>query len=164
MSVNKKIMNNIEDDAKLLETVTNEIVSKYTKELDEYTEGIKGVLDTGTQEITNIDLNKILMRLCSYAYFIGTKQELLALRTDIAQALFDERYNQSLLEQEGTVAVKQSLARNATKEENIVNIIYERAYKIMKNKYNSINTFIDSIKKIQTVRLKEMELGLKING
>ena len=163
MIVNEVTKATIESDSQILENIVNEIVNSYTKELDEYVNKIKSVLDDDTDGLTEHDLNQIMIKLCSYMYFIGSKQELLGIRADISDALRDEKYNLAFMSATGTVASKESQALNAIKEEEVIKVIYDRAYKIMKNKYAAVDKWIDAIKKILSMRIKLLEIGIKGN-
>ena len=163
MKLNEAIKTQVESDSLVLEQIVNDIVSSYTKELDDYVDKIKAVLDDNTDELTEQDLNQIMIKLCSYMYFISSKQELLGIKADIAEALRDEKYNTAFMNATGTVASKESQALSAIKEEDVIKIVYERAYKILKNKYNAIDKWIDAIKKILTMRIQLMNLGVKSN-
>lgn len=163
MKLNETIKTQVESDSLVLEQIVNDIVSSYTKELDDYVDKIKAVLDDNTDELTEQDLNQIMIKLCSYMYFISSKQELLGIKADIAEALRDEKYNTAFMNATGTVASKESQALSAIKEEDVIKIVYERAYKILKNKYNAIDKWIDAIKKILTMRIQLMNLGVKSN-
>ena len=161
MVVNEVTKATIEADSQTLENIVNDIVNSYTKELDEYVNKIKSVLDDDTDGLTEHDLNQIMIKLCSYMYFIGSKQELLGIRADISDALRDEKYNLAFMSATGTVASKESQALNAIKEEEVIKVIYNRAYKIMKNKYAAVDKWIDAIKKILSMRIKLMEVGVR---
>ena len=163
MVVNEVTKATIEADSQTLENIVNDIVKSYTKELDEYVNKIKSVLDDDTDGLTEHDLNQIMIKLCSYMYFIGSKQELLGIRADISDALRDEKYNLAFMSATGTVASKESQALNAIKEEEVIKVIYDRAYKIMKNKYAAVDKWIDAIKKILSMRIKLLEIGVKGN-
>lgn len=163
MIVNEVTKATIEADSQTLENIVNDIVKSYTKELDEYVNKIKSVLDDDTDGLTEHDLNQIMIKLCSYMYFIGSKQELLGIRADISDALRDEKYNLAFMSATGTVASKESQALNAIKEEEVIKVIYDRAYKIMKNKYAAVDKWIDAIKKILSMRIKLLEIGVKGN-
>lgn len=163
MVVNEVTKATIEADSQVLENIVNDIVNSYTKELDEYVNKIKSVLDDDTDGLTEHDLNQIMIKLCSYMYFIGSKQELLGIRADISDALRDEKYNLAFMSATGTVASKESQALNAIKEEEVIKVIYDRAYKIMKNKYAAVDKWIDAIKKILSMRIKLLEVGIRNN-
>ena len=44
------------------------------------------------------------------------------------------------------------------KEEELVNIIFDRAYKILKNRYSSAERLNDTLRKIISSKISEMEL------
>ena len=102
-----------------------------------------------------------MINLSTYLYFIGSKQELMGIRQDISEALHSERYNIAFSQATGTISDKNCQAESATKEEAIIKLIYSRVYKTMKNKYDSTEKILDSVKKITTLRIKEYELGVK---
>lgn len=108
------------------------------------------------------ELNRIMIKLCSYAYFIVTKQELMGIRQDISEAIRAERYNEVYMNiSVGTIAKKTAEAESSVKEEAVIALIYNRVYKIMKGKYESVNRLIDVVKKIVSSRIQSMQLGLK---
>ena len=71
--------------------------------------------------------------------------------------LHKEVYNNNFLDSVGTIAKKQSLAEEMAKEEAVVSIVYNKAYKILKNKRDSIDKYSDAVKKI--IHSKITELG-----
>lgn len=160
MKVNNDILNRVENNSLEIEKIVMDIVCSYTQKLDDYMLKIQNVLESD-EELTEDDLNRIMIKLCSYMYFMGTKQELLGIRQSISEAIRDEKYNLAFLESTGTVAAKESQAENIVREEQLVEIIYNRAYKIMKNKYDATDKWIDSIKKILTLRNTALQLGIK---
>ena len=120
---------------------------------------IKTVLEMDSDDLTMDELNRIMIRLCSYAYFIVSKQELMGIRQDISEAIRAERYNEAYMNlTTGTVAKKTAEASEAVKEEAVVALVYSRAYKIMKGKYESVNRLIDAVKKIVSARIQTMQL------
>ena len=161
MKINKEIQERVEQNSFAVEEMVNQIVDKYTSELDRYVNKIKNVLESG-EELELNDLNQIMIRLCSYAYFLSSKQELIGIRKDISESIKDEKYNQVYMNLSvGTVANKTAKAEEESKEEAIVGLIYDRAYKIMKNKYDSTVRLVDATKKIISSRISVAELGLK---
>nr|DAT40266.1 MAG TPA: hypothetical protein [Caudoviricetes sp.] len=154
-NINK--MQVVEEESTQIETIVNEIVNSVTKEIDDYIENIKHELDG--DDLTISELNLILMRLCSFSYYLASKQEMVGIRQDISSTIEKERFNLHFINSTGTVASKTSQAEEKTKEERVISIVWEKSYKILKNKYDSINRYIDSIKKIITTKVKEMELS-----
>lgn len=128
--------------------------------MDEYIEHIKKVLDTGVDDLSIEDLNRILIKITTYSYFLGTRQEYLGIRHDIADMVHMEKYNMTYIDTtSGTVANKTAKAEEASKDEKVISIVYDRAYKILKLKNDAAIRMIDSIKKIVSSRLTEMQLA-----
>ena len=146
-----------------IEKIVQEVVNKYTDDLDEYMTKIKNVLEDSSDELTSQDLNQILIRLVSYSYFLGTKLEIAGIRADVSEAVRVEKYNETYLNaSNGTVAYKQSKAEESAKEEKVVALVYSRVYKILKAKCSSCEKLAEAIKKVISVRIAEMGLGTKV--
>ena len=148
-------MQKIDMDSKTIETIVKQIVDKEIGFIDEYINDIKKALDE--EDLSIEELNRILIRLCTFSYHISERQEMLGVRSDIADMLHKEVYNNNFLDSVGTIAKKQSLAEESAKEEAVVSIIYNKAYKILKNKRDSIDKYSDAVKKI--IHSKITELG-----
>lgn len=157
LSYNKDKQYMIEQDAKSIDAMVNQIVEDSTKEVDEYIENIKRELDVA--ELSISELNLILMKLCSYYYYLAKEQELVGVRQDIATIYEKEKYNLHFMGAVGTVASKTSQAEEKTKEERVIALVWEKSYKILKNKSVAISSYIDSVKKIITGKIKEMEMS-----
>lgn len=164
MLINKILQDKVEDNSLELEDIVNSIVSKYTDKLDEYMSKIHSVLTDDGDELTEADMAKILITLNSYAYFIGAKAEISALRADVSEMVYSERYNLELLASSGTVAARSSIAASKSQEEEVIKIIYGRVYKILKNKLDATIRMSDGVKKIISLRVKAMELAGRSNA
>lgn len=155
MKVDNNILDKIERDSKYIENIVREISNKEIGFIDDYIEKIKISLDE--EDLSINELNTILIRLCSFYYFLVDKQESASIKGDIASMVRDEKYNSSFLESQGTIAKKQALAESNSMEENIVSKIYNSVYKTLKYKRESVSTLIDAIKKV--ISSKVIELG-----
>lgn len=128
--------------------------------MDEYIEHIRKVLDTEVSDLSIEDLNRILIKITTYSYFLVAKQEFLGIRHDIAALVYSEKFNLSYMgATTGTVASKTAKAEESAKDEKVVSVIYDRAYKILKMKSDAAIRMIDSIKKIVSSRLQEISLA-----
>lgn len=87
MQINNDIILNVESDSNELDKIIKDIVDKYAKELDEYMAKIKMVLTNPDDNLTDNELNKIMITLCSYAYFLSTEVETVGVRQDISDAI-----------------------------------------------------------------------------
>lgn len=156
LSYNKDKQFQIEQDSKTIESMVNQIVENSTKEIDEYIENIKRELDVADLSIS--ELNRILIKLSMYYYYLAREQEMVGIRQDIAAIYEKEKYNLHFMGAVGTVASKTSQAEEKTKEERVIALVWEKSYKILKNKYTSLGVFVDAVKKIITTKIKELEL------
>jgi len=153
-----KIQENIESNAGALDTIVNDIIAPYCRDLDKYVWFIKECLKDGENPPTNEELDDFCMNLSTYIYFAGGTCEYLGIRDDIAKAVYKEMYHTARASQSsGTVADKDSLAELASQEEFIVSAAYNRAYKIMKSKVDNAQELLSSCKKVLTRRISEFE-------
>lgn len=154
-----KIQENIESNAGALDTIVNDIIAPYCRDLDKYVGFIKECLKDGENPPTNEELDDFCMNLSTYIYFAGGTCEYLGIRDDIAKAVYKEMYHTARASQDkGTVADKDSLAELASQEEFIVSAAYNRAYKIMKSKVENAQELLASVKKVLSRRIQEAEL------
>ena len=154
-----KIQENIESNAGALDTIVNEIIAPYCRDLDKYVRFIKDCLKDGENPPTNEELDDFCMNLSTYIYFAGGTCEYLGIRDDIAKAVYKEMYHTARASQStGTVADKDSLAELASQEEAIVSAAYNRAYRCMKTKVENAQELLQSCKKVLSRRMQEYEL------
>ncbi len=149
----------LEDNAKTITHVVQDVVTKYTKELDDYVEKVKLGLVDKDNPVTTSELSNICMRLSTYIYFASEMSEHLGIKDDISRALYKEAYNRNrnLLEK-GTVADKNTQAELNSQQEYLVNIVYSRSFKIVKAKVDAAQELLSSAKKVLTLRMNEINL------
>lgn len=157
--VNKELKEQVEINAEEVIKIVDEIVNSYVKELDEYVEKIRAVLSTPNENITSEDLDKILLVISANLYSISDKQEKIGIKQDIAEILADEKYDSYFSVAQGTVADKNAVARNKSKEDILIKSIYTRVYKLLKMKYEAGQKLSDSVKKVLSRRMQELELS-----
>lgn len=151
--------NRVETDSKAIVEIVNGIVYPYCKDLDNYVQFIKDCLQDGEKQPTNDELDDFCMNLSTLIYFAGGMCEQLGIRDDISKALYKETYHSARSNSEpGTVADKDSLAELASQHEYLVNVCYNRAYKIMKSKVDNAQELLGSCKKVLSRRMAELEL------
>ena len=98
------------------------------------------------------------MNLPVLLYFCGEAQENLGIKTDVSKAIKQEKYNEIFKQVQGTIADKTSKSELATRSEIITNIIYDRAYKIVKEKIAAAYELLSSIKKVISRRISEYDI------
>ena len=153
------IQKRVEQNAKQLDKIVNDIIQPYCKDLDTYVQFIKDCLHDGEVPPTTQELEDFCMNLSTYIYFASGMTEALGIRDDIAKAVYKEMYNNSRdAIDKGTVADKNSLAELASQEEALISAAYTRAYKIMKAKVENAQELLGSCKKVLSHRITEEEM------
>lgn len=155
----EKIRQHVEDNSKSIDNIVQSIINPYCKDLDKYVGFIRECLADGQNPPTDVELEDWCMNLSTYIYFAGGMCEHLGVRDDISKAVWKEVYHseRSKLER-GTVADKDSQAELASQQEQLTNICYNRAYRIMKSKVDNAQELMSSCKKVLSRRMQEMEL------
>ena len=153
------IQKQVEEDARQLDKIVNDIIQPYCKDLDTYVSFIRDCLHDGEVPPTTQELEDFCMNLSTYIYFASGMTETLGIRDDIAKAIYKEMYNtQRDAIDKGTVADKNSLAELASQEEAIISAAYTRSYKIMKAKVENAQELLGSCKKVLSHRITEEEM------
>ena len=149
----------VEQNSSVIDTVINEIVEPYIKDLDNYVSFIRDCLKDGEKPPTDEELDDFCMNLSVFIYFAGGMCEQLGIRDDISRAVYKETYHSTRSKlDEGTVADKDSIAELNSQNEQITNICYNRAYKIVKSKIENAQELLGSCKKVLSRRMAELEL------
>ena len=154
------LQDRINNNSKLINDLTNKLVADYCKQLDNYVRFVQRLLQDNNHPPTAIELDDIVMNLPVLLYFAGEAQENLGIKTDVAKAVKQEKYNEVYKElQKGTISDKTSKAELAVQSEEVTRIIYDRAYKIVKEKMNAAYELLSSVKKVITRRISENQLS-----
>lgn len=150
----------VEEHSKTITDIVCRIVDKYTADLDSFVERVKNGLEDKEKPLTTNELSNICMRLATYIYFASAMTEQLGIKDDISKAVYKEVYNnnRNLLEK-GTVADKNTQAELSSQKEYLVNVIYSRSFRIVKEKVDSAQELLSSCKKVLTLRINELNLS-----
>ena len=155
----KTVQGTVETHSKQMDDIVQGIIQPYCKDLDKYVNFIRECLKDGTNPPTDVELEDWCLNLSTFIYFAGGMCEQLGIRDDISKALYKEMYHTKRSELErGTVADKDSLAELASQEEQLINICYSRAYKMMKSKIENAQELMSSCKKALSRRMQEQAL------
>ena len=155
----EQVKDKVEAHSEVINKIVQEIISPYCKDLDKYVEFIRDCLKDGERPPTSEELDDFCLNLSTQIYFAGGMCEQLGIRDDISKAVYKEVYNTVRSEQShGTVADKDALAELSAQQEQITNICYNRAYKILKAKVENAQELLGSCKKVLTRRMSEFEL------
>lgn len=157
--MNNDKLNNAENQSKQIIDIVNEVVNSYCLQLDEYMRAIDRCLLNSTEPLPNDKIHEFILNLSSILYFVNSKQEELGIKDDVSKAIYKQKYNNARSNKSGTVADKDAYASNESQEEQIINVIYNRAYKEVKLKVDSGIEMLNSLKKVLGHRMVEAELS-----
>lgn len=142
-----------------LDSIVDGIIEPQCKELDEYITYVKKLVDDTDTPISNAELEDIVLTIPSLLYFMGTLQENIGIREDIANFDRKDKYNRVISETSGTVQAKTAVADLETQNELLATFVYQRAKKKLQTKYDIALELLQSTKKILNRRLAELELS-----
>ena len=145
-------INKVEVNSELIDSIVDDIVSKYCKSLDSYVKQIDDILKEGN-EISDYELDDFALNLPSLIYFACDAQESLGIKEDVSKAFRAEIYNIAREKASGTVADKDSVAILASQKESLVVAIYQRSYKKIKCRIEAAYELLNSVKKVLTRRI-----------
>lgn len=154
-----EIQNKVEENSETINKLVEDTIKPYCKDLDKYVKFIKDCLKDGENPPTDAELDDFVLNLSTYIYWASGACEQLGIRDDISKAIYKEVYHSKRNElNSGTVADKDSIAELESVQEQVANVVYNRAYKIMKSKVENAQELLSSCKKVLSHRLQELSL------
>lgn len=143
-----------------VENIVKKVISNYSAELD----GLVQSIDTKVREqeldgLSDQELESYCLKLSSFMYFAAAGQELIGLREDIAAALNKEDYNNKYAEATGTINDKKASAELESQSSMLVELIYDRAEKMMSSKLTYATHLLGSIKRVLNRRIEQMKMN-----
>lgn len=158
--IDKQLLDKVEENSAEIDKTINEIIERYSGELDEYMQFVMGILKDDKQPPTDAELDDFIMRLSSLIYFTSVGAEQMGIRDDLSHSVYKEAYNTArTLQKTGTVVDKNTQAEIDSQTERVVNIIYNKSYKILKAKVESAQEVLSSCKKVLSRRMAEYNLS-----
>lgn len=162
MKIDENIINDLmkdtDENATYVSDLVDSLVSKCCSTLDKYIEYVSGILNDKDYEITNTELDDIIMTIPTLLYSVGVQQERLGIKQDVSESNRMLLYNKIYAETSGTASVKKSVADAELFNESLVIIVYKRAYDIIKSKISFSFEVLQSAKKVMTRRISEQDL------
>ena len=146
-----------------IENAIHRIIDDHIGELNDVVEKIRAMLKDDTDILTDQEIEDILLQLPLLLYDVTDDQEVVGMQSDLAGLIYKESYNEALKIARGTVQEKTSASELATMTEKFDTVIYDRAYKIIRQKISMAIEILNAVKRIQTTRTQGVELGNKTN-
>lgn len=149
----------IEQKGQPLEEAVKVIVDKHTGELQEIIRKIRAMLKDETDQLTDLEIDDIMLQLPILLFEETDGQEIVGLQLDLANQLHKESYNEAYKAARGTIPEKTSVAELTSMITKMDTIIYDRAYKIIKQKLAMAVETLNAVKKVQATRQQRYDLG-----
>ena len=146
-----------------IENAIHRIIDDHIGELNDVVEKIRTMLKDDTDILTDQEIEDILLQLPLLLYDVTDDQEVVGMQSDLAGLIYKESYNEALKIARGTVQEKTSASELATMTEKFDTVIYDRAYKIIRQKISMAIEILNAVKRIQATRTQGIELGNKTN-
>ena len=159
-----KIRLRTEDNAKIIDNIVQDIIKPYCKDLDTYVEFVASCLKDGNRPPSIAELEDFCLNLGTQIYFAGGMCENLGIKDDISKAIWKETYNNARDDYKGTIADKNAQAELVSQQEQLTNICFSRAYRIMKSKVDAAQELMSSCKKVLSHRMSEEQLTHMMSG
>lgn len=159
--IDRELLDKVEEHSAELDKTINDIIERYSGELDDYMQFVIGILRNDEQPPTDIELDDFALRLSSLIYFTSVGAEQMGIRDDLSHSIYKEAYNMArAMQKTGTVADKNAQAEIDAQAERVVNIVYNKSYKILKAKVESAQEVLSSVKKVMSRRMSDAELSM----
>lgn len=158
MKENLLLNQEISENSKLIKDIAFNISKEFTQELDKVMGTCKSIFQS-KDKITNQEIEDLLAQLPSILYFVNEGQEAVGIKQDIAEMTRKTNYNIAREKANGTVADKNTTAEGQVINEAINEIIYQRAYKLIRAKIEMAQEMVNSLKRIFDARMMEYQIG-----
>ena len=158
---------NTKTNVSYIEDMINHVLEDYTFHLDTIMRNIyKDIIEPDITAPLNT-LEKYFFELSNELYYAGDRLEQLGIYDVVSKNACKEVYNANYLKltsveeskKKPTVAELTALSEKASQYEEVVNSIYNKAYKMFKNKIDAATVMLNTISKIISKRINEMQLN-----
>lgn len=154
----ESIMKNVDSISNTIKEISDGLVTKYCKDLDDIMLNIRTTL--GRCNVSDEYLETSILGLANILYFTGSAQEDLGIKEDTCKAIRQEVYSKAREQATGkTVADKTAQAELIAQAETMTLAIYSRAYKKVKLRMDAGYEMLNSLKKVMNKRISELELS-----
>ena len=150
-------MHNTDTISEEMQIYVDEIVTRWTSDLDIVMKSISEHINMGF--IDDSTLQNIVLTLANTLYFSLEGLEKVGIKEDVCRHIREEVFIDARKVATGTVKDRDGEALLACTNEDMIAIIYSRAYKTIKQKVDAGYEMLNSIKKVMSKRMTEDELS-----
>lgn len=141
-----------------LKEAAEELKKELDKKIDEICSGLDELINKilhhpDISNISDIELENLCLRIPAELYRIESYVARHLLSRDLAEFIEKKMYDFHFVNSQGTIALRESLARNKTVNEKLKTILSEYAYSRLKMKSVHAEKVYDAVRKILTFRM-----------
>ena len=140
------------------ETIRNIVKSK-TADISEVIHKIRFWLKDETTELTDLEIDDILLQLPILLYDAMEEQEVVGMQLDMANQIQKEAYSEAYRLARGTISDRNAVADLETRAQQLEKIIFDRSYKMIKLKFEMAMETLNAVKKVQAARQQRYDMG-----
>lgn len=142
-----------------MEAIVHRIVDEKTKDVTSIIHKIRALLKDETTELSDLEIDDILLQLPIVLYDSMEEQEFIGLELDMANQVHKEAYSEAYKLARGTIPERQSIADLKTRAEQLEKILFDRSYKMIKQKFEMAIETLNAVKKVQVARQQRYDLN-----
>lgn len=142
-----------------MEQCIRSIVDSKTSEVSSIIHSIRALLKDDTTELTDLEIDDILLQLPIVLYDSIEEQEIVGMQSDLANQIYKEAQSQAYRLARGTISDKNAVADIETRTQQLEKILYDRSYKIIKQKFEMAIETLNAVKKVQAARQQRYDIG-----
>lgn len=148
-----------QQNTKDMEAVIRKIVDNKTSEVSDIIHKIRAMLKDDTTELSDIEIDDILLQLPIVLYDAMDEQEIVGMQLDLANQIYKEAQSEAYRIARGTISDKNAVADLQTRAQQLEKILYDRSYKMIKQKFEMALETLNAVKKVQASRQQRYDLG-----
>ena len=142
-----------------MEAIVHRIVDEKTRDVTSIIHKIRALLKDETTELSDLEIDDILLQLPIVLYDSMEEQEFIGLELDMANQVHKEAYSEAYKLARGTIPERQSIADLKTRAEQLEKILFDRSYKMIKQKFEMAIETLNAVKKVQAARQQRYDLN-----
>ena len=141
-----------------IEDIIRNIVKNKTEDVTIIIHNIRKLLKDDSNELTDLEIDDILLQLPIVLYDSMEEQEIVGMQSDMANQIYKEAQSEAYRAARGTISDKNAVADLQTRAQQLEKIIYERSYKIIKQKFELAIETLNVVKKVQASRQQKYDI------
>lgn len=142
-----------------MEQVIKNIVDSKTQDITIIVHKIRSLLKDDTPDLTDTEIDDILLQLPIVLYDSMEEQEIVGMQSDMANQIYKQAQSEAYKMARGTISDKNAVADIQTRQQQLEKILFDRSYKIIKQKFEMALETLNAVKKVQSSRQQRYDLS-----